>query len=121
MGPAVALISMPNESQRDVTKEIGWSYPSSPNAVRFGFGKSGCWTVSTTRGQKPPVALSGHAERSEALTAALKLPYDWAPLFARHNPDVLESGAARASAPVVAPLPESTAAEQAPGARRTAR
>lgn len=27
-------------------KRISWSYPTSPNAHRFGFNDEGCWTVS---------------------------------------------------------------------------
>ena len=70
------------------TKEVGYSYASSENAKRFGFAKTGCYTVSTIKGTNPPVAVSGHATSGDALAAALLLPEAWNPTFLRHNLDV---------------------------------
>jgi hypothetical protein len=47
-------------------KTVDWSYPSSPNAERFGFS-AGCWTVSTVS-SAGPVAMAGFATRAEADT-----------------------------------------------------
>jgi hypothetical protein len=71
-----------------LTKEVGYSYASSENANRFGFRKTGCYTVSTIEGTNPPVAVSGHATRDEALAAARLLPEAWNASFLRHNLDV---------------------------------
>ena len=57
------------ETPAPTTKAIGFAYPSSPDAKRFGFSKSGCWVVETSRGANPPEALSGHATREAALQA----------------------------------------------------
>lgn len=60
-------------------KEIGWSYPTSPNAKRFGF-KQGCFTVSTVDyvngTPKPPKAVAGFATLKEAIEflATMKQP-----------------------------------------------
>lgn len=50
---------------------VDWSYPSSPNAVRFGCSKTGCYTVSRTDRKrdgspKPPKAIAGFNTRGEA-------------------------------------------------------
>lgn len=65
-------------------KLIEWSYPSSPNADRFGF-KDGCWTVEIVTGGLPR-AISGHANRLEALAIAQKMPLPWDPIAVQIRP-----------------------------------
>lgn len=53
------------------TYAVGYAYPTSPSAVRFGFSKTGCHIVQRTSYRKdgchkPPVALSGHATKEQA-------------------------------------------------------
>ncbi len=48
------------------THRVEWSYQTSTNAIRFGFGKVGCWTVEKINTPKPPTALAGFATRAEA-------------------------------------------------------
>ncbi len=54
------------------TKEVVYSYPSSPNADLFGFARTGCYTIR--QGDK---ALAGYATKVEAIEAATKLPGEW--------------------------------------------
>lgn len=58
------------------TKSIDWSYPSSPNAIRFGF-PAGCWTVSRMNGDNPGEAVAGFATEREAIALAntMDIPY----------------------------------------------
>lgn len=55
------------------TKLITWSYPTSSNAKKFKFTATGCWSVETQEGIRPPVALRGFASRDEALSFARSL------------------------------------------------
>ena len=65
-------------------KTLDWSYPTSPNAERFGF-KRGCWTVSLCDwtapvdggALNPPVAVKAFPSRLEALRFAGSLPQPW--------------------------------------------
>ncbi len=68
-----------------ITKQVEWSYPTSPNADRFKF-KTGCWTVETVEGHNPPVARAAFATREEAMQNADTMPYAWNPLFLQFNP-----------------------------------
>jgi hypothetical protein len=74
----------------EVSKVVDWSYPSSPNATRFGFSRTGCWTVSRHFAHETrsilPEHLSGHATRPEALAAAGQMPEPWSPMFVRLHP-----------------------------------
>ncbi|MES2367035.1 MAG: hypothetical protein V4563_14260 [Pseudomonadota bacterium] len=62
------------------TKLIEWSYPSSPNAVQFGF-KSGCYTLQTMDTNLVPFdghkIVSAHATIKEARLAGESLPFPW--------------------------------------------
>ena len=49
-----------------MAKAIGWSYPSSPNAVRFGFSRTGCYSVNRLHGSDRPKSLAGFATWAEA-------------------------------------------------------
>jgi hypothetical protein len=66
------------------TKSVDWSYPTSPNAHRFGF-KDGCYTISTTEGCQLPVAVSGHATKEQAMEASKAIPLPWSKSFQRFN------------------------------------
>jgi len=59
-------------------KLVEFSYPSSTNASRLGFSKTGCYTLHTasTEGHK---TLSGHATLKEAKAAGELLPHPWHP------------------------------------------
>lgn len=74
----------------DTSKIVNFSYPTSPNAVRFGFGAAGCWTLSLNYTHAttliPPRAVSGHATRDEALAAGRARQEPWNPLFALVHP-----------------------------------
>lgn len=73
--------AVPRESKKDrkmtltevLSKpyEVDWSYPTSDNASKFGFYRTGCWTVSKRCNPKPPQALAGFASREDALQYAV--------------------------------------------------
>ncbi len=58
-----------------ITKSIGWSYPTSPNAKDLGFNKTGCYSVAVTPGS--PKALAGFKTLAEAKSYADTLPYGY--------------------------------------------
>ncbi len=58
-------------------KEVGYSYPSSSNATRFGFARTGCHTVSLWDKINPPKAVAAFATREQAVNHADTLPNDW--------------------------------------------
>jgi hypothetical protein len=57
-------------------KSVDYSYPTSPNAERFGFSKSGCYTISLNdpTGVRTPVAVSAYSTLDEALKAVGQMP-----------------------------------------------
>lgn len=69
---------------------IAWSYPTSPNADRFGFDNTGCWTVQIIEGGSPPesIAAFDRAELAVKCADALRLPYHWA--FMEYGHDTLK-------------------------------
>lgn len=78
----------------DATKTVEWSYATSDNAKRFGFYKTGCYTVDLRlrsggriEGETP---LAGFATKSEALQYANGLKYEWCPLTLRFHPEYAE-------------------------------
>ncbi len=62
------------------TKKVEFSYPSSPNADKFGFNK-GCYTVELVDADGFPEVISGHETLKEAMLAADSLPNEWYLLF----------------------------------------
>lgn len=61
-------------------KQVAYSYPSSPNAEKFGFGKTGCYTVSLVAlspVRKPPVSVIGLASLESAKAYANTMPEPW--------------------------------------------
>lgn len=69
-----------------IFKTVEFSYPTSPNAVKFGFGKVGCWTVETAEDSNPPKAVKGFSLRDDALAYAESLEFSWSPIFLRFHP-----------------------------------
>lgn len=67
----------PTPIRQTKLKAINWSYPTSPNAIRFGFASTGCYTVSIIRGNTPPVAQAGFRTLKQAqdFAANLHCPY----------------------------------------------
>jgi hypothetical protein len=55
------------------TKQIGWSYPTSPNATKFKFPK-GCYTVALASGANPPNHIKGFTTLQEASAYAETMP-----------------------------------------------
>lgn len=71
---------MKNRFVRNYThKEVNWSYPTSPNAVKFGFSKSGCFTLSVIdrKDFKLPKGISGHPTREQAIDAGIAIDLPW--------------------------------------------
>ena len=58
------------------TKSIGYSYPTSTNAKRFGFARSGCYVVSLCVGDRSR-DLAGFASLEDAELFAGKLAEPW--------------------------------------------
>lgn len=72
-------------------KEIGWSFPGSSNATRFGHAAKGCYTLEFLRATtKIPVAQSGHATKEEAILAGLQSPLPWSRHFQDTDAATLE-------------------------------
>ena len=71
------------------TKQVEYSYPTSPNAEKFNMSGTGCYTVELVSGTNRPVALSGHKTLAGAMTAARQLKQDWRPLWLRYRKDWL--------------------------------
>jgi len=76
-----------------LTVSVEFSYPTSPNATRFGFYNTGCWTVETHQGDNPPVSRSGHRERAEAMHAARQTGLAWWPIMLLCHPELTDSPA----------------------------
>lgn len=69
-------------------KTVEWSYATSTNAKRFGFYRTGCYTVSLTREQGgSPKALASFAKREDAVKLAQTLPEEWSPMHLRFHPE----------------------------------
>ena len=70
----------PNEWLKS-TKSVGYAYPTSPNAEKFGFGSAGCYCVMITEikggAMKPPKAVAAYRTKAEALVHAEMLPEPW--------------------------------------------
>ena len=61
---------------------IEWSYPTSPNADRFGF-KCGCYTVELVLDDRSQTALYGFATELEAQTCIDELEEAYALRYGR--------------------------------------
>jgi hypothetical protein len=62
------------------TKRIEWAYPSSENACKFGFSKTGCWVVEIERplpSMRPPNAVAGFESHAEAKSHGDSMPEPW--------------------------------------------
>lgn len=61
-----------------ITKRVEYSYASSPNAYRLGFGRKGCYTVEKVKGIGPGTAVKGFStlEQARAYAETLKLPWN---------------------------------------------
>jgi len=66
------------------TKSVEWSYPTSPNAVRFGF-KNGCWTVQICTGTGEPRSIAAFITKAEAIAHAQQIKLDWNPAYTRFH------------------------------------
>jgi len=58
----------------ETRKEIGWAYPTSPDACDYGFAKTGCYTVSLVAMNSKPKTLKAFAGKDEAKAFAETLP-----------------------------------------------
>lgn len=72
-------------------KQISWSYPSSPNAEKFGFS-NGCYSVATVSSPNwIPRYFAGFKTFEEAKTFADTLEFEWSRYtllkgYETHNP-----------------------------------
>lgn len=67
------------------TKQIDWSYPTSTNAERLGFARTGCWTVSIASGNRVAVAVAGFPTESQAAEHARSLSMPFGRLWQRYE------------------------------------
>ncbi len=75
------------------TKKIEWACPTSSNAVKFGFGKTGCYTVEFKEAKnKPAKAVAGFATIDEAETHAACFSYEWDKYTRRAKTENLPTG-----------------------------
>lgn len=75
------------------TKAVSFSYPSSPNALRFGH-KAGCFVVELSYMDKPPVALCGFSTLAEALSHAEGLAFPWSVWTVQNEATLLSTAGA---------------------------
>ena len=65
-------------------KTVSYSYPTSPNAKKYGFYKTGCYTVETITDEKPPKSLAAFATKKEAVAFAETLKYRFHWLYLKY-------------------------------------
>lgn len=58
-------------------KNVGWAYPTSPDATRFGYAEVGCWVVEEQIGYEPPVAIAAFREHRAAVECAEGIGLPW--------------------------------------------
>jgi hypothetical protein len=62
-------------------KSVGYAYPTSTYATKFGFAKVGCWIVFTHKVvESVGKPIAAYATQEEADAHASRLPADWCPL-----------------------------------------
>lgn len=71
--------AQPAPKPGDRVKEIGWAYPTSENAVLFGYGKTGCWTLSEGVWPEPLKAVAGSCGTSPLICLGERLEGVWSP------------------------------------------
>lgn len=76
---AASAAAKPDPKPGDRVKEIGWAYPTSENAVLFGYGKTGCWTLSEGVWPEPLMPVAGSAGVSPLICLGERLEGVWSP------------------------------------------
>lgn len=69
----------PDPKPGDRVKEIGWAYPHSPNAEEFGYGATGCYTLSEGVWPGPLTAVAGCGGVSPLIILGERLEGVWSP------------------------------------------
>lgn len=62
------------------TKSVEWAYPSSPNAVKYGFAKEGCWVVLLHENDGQAASVVAAYDEDDFTTAVITcdlLPHGW--------------------------------------------
>ena len=70
---------------KELFKTVGFNYPTSTNAKKFGYNETGCWTVALMDEHYKTKYLSAHPDKETAITEAEKLPNDWHWLDLKYN------------------------------------
>ncbi|MGZ8432796.1 MAG: hypothetical protein ACXWYM_00430 [Candidatus Binatia bacterium] len=75
----------------DKRKSVAWAYPSSTNATKYGFGKTGCYVVEVTTykdGQflSQKVVGGGFMTLADAEAVASPLPMRWCSCYLLYPP-----------------------------------
>lgn len=65
-------------------KVVEFSYPTSPNAKRFGFYHNGCWTVEVECGIGREI-IQGFETQQAAIDYANELVLDWYPAYIKQG------------------------------------
>ena len=60
-----------------VVKSVEYAYPTSPHAEKWGFGKSGCYTVQQGEQTLPKVVIAAYTEQADAIAHAERLELPW--------------------------------------------
>jgi hypothetical protein len=63
-----------NQIKKAQLKEVCYAYPTSQYASKFGFGKTGCYVVATSRSIGVFRAVAGFITRDEAKAFADTIP-----------------------------------------------
>jgi hypothetical protein len=70
------------------TKSVSYAYPASPDATRFGFGKTGCYCVELHKGEEAPEAIQAFDCREKAEAYADALVHPWNALYTQWHTSV---------------------------------
>lgn len=66
-------------------KTIEYSYPSSTNAVKNGYGSTGCYCVELVDEKHKSKVVAAYPTKIEAIAHAETLPNEWHPLYLKYN------------------------------------
>ena len=64
-----------------IYKTVEFSYPTSSNAKKMGFNKTGCWTVETRKAGGVGKAIKGFLAKDEAISYAENMENEWCPIY----------------------------------------
>jgi hypothetical protein len=69
-------------------KTIQWAYRTSPDAIKFGYGKTGCWVLQIYDANST-VTIGAHSDKEKLSELGNNLPHiPWEETKQTHEPDL---------------------------------